>query len=57
MFKSNTIRFSTFPRHRHGSAAVGVELDASRKAANEESVSQALRRVTAGFEIGASMRK
>jgi len=52
MFKSNTIRFSTFPCHRHSSAAVGSELDASRKVANQENVSRALRRVTASFGIG-----
>ena len=56
MFKSNTIRFSTFPCHRQSSAAVGSEHDASRKA-NQENASQALRRVTASFEIGRSDEK
>jgi hypothetical protein len=52
MFKSNAIGFSTFACHRR-SSAVGSEHDASRKA-NQENASQALRRVTASFEIGRS---
>ena len=57
MFKSNTIRFSTFPCHRQCSAAVSSKLDASQKAAKQENVSRVLRRVATSFEIGGSDEK
>ena len=57
MFKSNTIRFSTFPCHRQSSAAVSSKLDASQKAAKQENVSRVLRRVATSFEIGGSDEK
>ena len=56
MFKSNTIRFSTFPCHRHCSA-VGSDIDFSRRAANQENILHALRRVTASFKIRESDKK
>jgi hypothetical protein len=56
MFKSNAIRFSTFPCHRRVST-VGGDIDVSRRAANQENVSQTLRRVTTSFEIRGSDKK
>jgi hypothetical protein len=57
MFKSNTIRFSTFPCHRQSSVAVSSKLDASQKAVKQETVWRVLRRVATRFEIGGSDEK
>ena len=54
MFKSNTMRFSTFTCHRQ-SSAIGIELAAGQKAATKKMFSK--RCGASPLEIGGSVEK